>query len=93
MEQYNKKTHITKTETKSENGQHINYLEHCFHLTTLCLCPVVECLIREEEGGRGGERGGGEEGGRGGERGGGEEGGERRGKRRGETNGSSSISS
>ena len=36
-------------ETKSENCQHINYLEYHFHLTTLCLCPV-ECLMREEEG-------------------------------------------
>ena len=37
-------------ETKSENGQYINYLEYHFHLTTLCLCPVVESLMEEEEG-------------------------------------------
>ena len=33
MEQCSKKTHITKT--KRENGQHFNYLEYHFHLTTL----------------------------------------------------------
>ena len=60
-------------ETKSENGQHINYLEYCFHLTTLCLS---NCLMSNE--GRRGERGGV----RGRRRGGGEEG-KRRGERRG----------
>ena len=51
MEQNSNKL-ILQKQRKSENGQHINYLEYRFHLTTLCLCPVVECLMEEEEGGK-----------------------------------------
>ena len=47
-----KKTYYKNKETKSENGKHINYLEFCFHLRTLCLCPIVECLMEEEEEGK-----------------------------------------